>query len=359
MRIVIITCYFDPDYVRARSLRAALQTLPNVEVTVLKNTHHGLLRYPEVIWKLWRAQRRERPAAYLLTFRGQEILPFVLSIAGRTPVWFDEFIVPIAYATNEKHRRSPAIVIKHFLARISLPLYNRWLRHCASILADTQSHAQLSARVSHQSVERYRAIPVGTDETLFYPALKPSKNNTFQVFYYATMLPLHGIKYVLQAAELLGDDPDITFVISGGKQVVASLAEESIARGARIQYHDWIPFETLLTTIHQSAVCLGGPFGDTAQAQHVVTGKTYQFLAAEVPVVVGASPAASEYFTDKLNALVVPQADPEALASAIRWAKAHPERLALVASAGRKLYETEFSTPAIARRLRPLIDEVS
>ena len=68
-KILVVTCYFDPDYVRARSLRAALGKLPNVQVVVVKNSTKGLLRYPQVIWRLLLAQRREKPDAYLLTFR--------------------------------------------------------------------------------------------------------------------------------------------------------------------------------------------------------------------------------------------------------------------------------------------------
>jgi glycosyltransferase involved in cell wall biosynthesis len=358
MKIAVITCYFDPNYVRARSLRAALKTLPGVQSVVVKNTHKGVLRYPEILWKLWNVRRHEKPDVYLLTFRGQEILPFVLLLAGKKPVWFDELIVPIAYAKAENHKKSFAIRVKHSLARVSEPLYRSWLKRCRVILADTTAHAELSARTSNLNMRKLAVIPVGTDETVFKPSTaKPTATKQFQVFYYSSgMQPLHGIPVVLAAAELLKDQPDIEFLVVGGKQPLAKAVKAAAKNGANISYESWIPFADLIKTMRSSGVCLAGPFGNTQQAQNVVTTKAYQILASQCPAVLGDSVSTAEYFTDKQNALVVPQGDPEALAAAIRWAYAHPKELRTVAENGRKLYEKQFSTAAIARRLQALVD---
>jgi glycosyltransferase involved in cell wall biosynthesis len=358
-KIAVITCYFDPDYVRARTIRAALQAMPDVRPIVLKNTHKGLLRYPEIIWKLWRLKRAERPDAYFLTFRGQEILPFVLLLAGKKPVIFDELIVPIAYATGEHHNTSVAIRIKHGLARMSEPLYRRWLRRCAFILADSQAHADLSARTSDMNLRKYVTVPVGTDEKVFVLAAPTKKSDAFQVFYYSTgMQPLHGVPIVLAAAELLRNNEAIEFLIVGGKKPLRDAVLVSQGQGAHVRYEPWIPFEKLPATMRASGLNLGGPFGDTPQAQNVITTKTYQSLACAVPTLVGASPATSEYFVDKQNALVVTQADAEKLASAITWASTHPTELKAIGENGRKLFEKSFSTAAIARRLQPIVDAI-
>lgn len=360
MKIAVITCYFDPDYVRARTLRAALRTIPGVKVIVCKNTRKGMLRYPEMLWKIWQLKRQSKPDVYLLTFRGQEILPYVLLLAGKKPIWFDEFIVPIAYATGEKHKKSFAIKVKHFLARISVPLYKRWLRRCSAILADTAAHAELSARAAHMNLSTYTAVPVGADEKLFVPPTKVIEKSKFQVFYYSSgMQPLHGIPLVLEAATQLRVNEDIEFVLVGGKKPMEAAVRAAQNQGARIRYERWVPFEQLVTTIYQSSLCIGGPFGNTQQAQHVITGKTYQFLACQAPVLVGASEATSEYFVDKENALVIPQGDAAAIAKVINWAYKHPEELQTIALRGRKLYEKQFSTAAIAKLLKPLVDAVS
>jgi len=141
------------------------------------------------------------------------------------------------------------------------------------------------------------------------------------------MQPLHGIDTVLAAARILKDKADIEFLMVGGGKTLARAVQQAVDDGAHIAYRAWIPFDELPATIHASGVSLGGPFGNTPQAQHVITTKTYQILAAGEPVIVGASEATSEYLLDKQNALVVPQADARALARAITWAQAHPGEL--------------------------------
>jgi glycosyltransferase involved in cell wall biosynthesis len=265
--------------------------------------------------------------------------------------------VPLAYATGEPHARSLAVSIKHLVARLNQPLYCRWLRHCHTILADTEAHADLSARVNHVPRDKYCALPVGTDEKLFVPLAHPMPPNPqFRVFYYSSgMQPLHGVPVVLAAAERLQANPNIEFFLVGGRQPMAQVAEVARQRGANVHYVPWIPFDDLVTTIHSASLCLGGPFGDTQQARHVITGKTYQFLACGAPTVVGAGLATGELFRDKHNCLLGPQGDVDALVSAISWAYDNPAELHRIGQAGRQLYEQKFSTAAIAHRLRPLL----
>lgn len=357
MKIAVITCYKDPDYVRARVLREALKLLPGVQIVVVKNEHRGLLRYPEVMRKIWRLRKQTKLDAYLLTFRGQELLPFVLWAAGKKPVIFDELIVPIAYANDEHHKRSFTTSLYYFMARRSEALYRRWLKRCHTVLADTAAHAELSARVSQMNLSKYGVIPVGTDEKVFQPAAAGGiPAASFSVFYYSSgMQPLHGLGYVLEAAEALRDNPSVEFLIVGGKKSLAQAVAAAARRGARITYQPWIPFEELPEAIRTSGINLGGPFGDTPQAHHVITTKTFQMLACAAPVIVGDSEATKEYFVDKQNALIVPQADTEALVKMILWAQKHPAELRTVAANGRKLFEKEFSTQAIARLLQPIV----
>ena len=359
MKIAVVTCYHDPDYVRARSLRAAVAAQPGVKCLVIKNKSAGLKRYIEVLWQMLKVKFKDKPAAFLLTFRGQEILPFALLVAGRTPLWFDEFVVPSAYTKKEKHRLTPKVAIMKTLLRLYDPFYNLCLRRCSAILADTQVHAELGARLARVNLRKYMAVPVGTDETLFKPNDKTKKVEPFQVFYYTTnMQPLHGIPYVLEAAELLKDDTRIRFLLAGGKKPMATAVARAVKNGANIDYRPWIDFNELPKIMRQSGVSLGGPFGGTAQAENVITGKSYQSIACAVPTLVGANPATEAFFSDENNSLIVQQKNAEAIAAKIVWAIEHPTELRHIGEKGRRLYEREFSNEAIARIIAPLINSV-
>lgn len=351
--ITVITCQPDPDYVRALVLRVGIKKMPKAKVSIIKNKHLGILRYPEVAYKILRNRFVENPDVYILTFRGYEMLPWLLLVATGKCVIFDEFINAFEWVTYEHKIFSP----KSTLGRVFNTVYGFLLRRCDAILADTDAHAAISSELSGVPKNRYLTVPVSTDETLFFPASRIFESGNFNVFFYGNILPLHGIDIMINAALQLKNELSINFVFIGGKSKHRAAIEQAIFDGARILHKRYVPLAELPNYIHGASLCLGGPFGDTFQSQYVVTGKTYQFLAAGAPTVIGASKA-SRLFKDKENSLVVPQGDSCALATAILWAHRHPESLAGIGKAGRKLYEDAFSnqivTDCLATLLRPL-----
>lgn len=357
MKIAVITCYDQNDYVRARVLRTAFAAAPGVEVLVIRNEKKGLGRYLEVPLKILKAKFKEKPDAYVIVFRGYEMLPFVLMIKGRKPLIFDEFINAAEYLREHQTLRAGTL-----LDRIFRSWYGWLLRRCRLILTDTDAHADYSAEICRVDRSRYRVIPVSTDETVFSPPKNPSTaaKKPFNVFYYGhakSLMTLHGLQYVLQAAELLKKDANITFTILGGKEGGRKACQEAIDNGARLIHHDWIPFEDLPALVHAAGITLGGPFGKTLQSQFVITGKTYQFLAAQAPVLIARNKVTG-LFKDKQNCLMVPPADPKSIVEAIRWASVHPKELTAIAKAGRELYQTTFSQKVINQSIKKLVAEL-
>lgn len=351
--ITVITCQRDPDYIRAHTLRVGVTALIDWEVSIIKNTQLGILRYPEVAYKILKNRISENPDIYLLTFRGYEMLPWLLLVATGKRVIFDEFINAFEWAALEhKVFRPSGAFGKAFNA-----VYGFLLRRCDAILSDTEAHAVISSKLSAVPKDRYLSVPVGTDETLFYPSKNNKKTGKFSIFFYGNILPLHGIDIMIKAALQLKEEININFTFIGGKLKHQSAIEYAISEGARIVYKRYIPFAELPDCIHGASLCLGGPFGNTFQSQYVVTGKTYQFLAAGAPTVVGVSEA-SGLFKDKENSLVVPQGDSHALATAILWAQQHPELLMAIGKAGRALYETAFSNQIVTDCLATLLPSV-
>jgi glycosyltransferase involved in cell wall biosynthesis len=348
VKIAVITCYKQPDYVRAQTLRAAVMAAGH-ECIVVKNSRSGLLRYPETAWKLLATRLSQRPDAYVLTFRGYEFLPLANILTWPKPLVFDEFINPLQWLEEPRPEAWAPLVPKGFLKF----LYRFLLRRPHTVLTDTPQSAAASARLTYGGPNRkLTALPVSTDETVFTPApKKPHKG--FKIFYYGNMLPLHGLSHVLEAAVALRTLP-VTFTVVGGKKEASAAVEAAAARGARVSYRAWVDYDKLPAEIHGSDLCLGGPFGDTSQARLVITGKTYQFLACGAPTVVGKTSAAN-VFIDKRDCLLVPLGDSGALADAIRWAYRHPKKLAAIGRHGRELYDARFSIRAIAPQLQAVL----
>jgi len=353
MKIAVVTCYAQNDYVRARTLRAAFAASPGAETIIIRNRHKGLLRYPEVALRLCKARLFDKPDAYAITFRGYEMLLLMVLTFVRKPIIFDELVNFTEWM--EEHGR---------LKNGSKPyhLFRRWYaglaRRCRFILADTAAHAQHSAILNMLSIDRYKTILVGTDESVFQPRTGSRPDNgTFTVAYYGSMLALHGFQYVLQAARLLKDTPEIEFRLIGGGKKAAKACAAAVADGAQVTHEAWLPFEKLPEVIRSAGLTLGGPFGGTAQSQFIITGKTFQPLACAAPVLIGKNQA-NEGFTDRVNCLMVPQADPEAIAGAITWAQSHPDELHRIGQAGRQLYDKHFSQKTINAQIRALVGEL-
>lgn len=359
MKIAIVSCYDQIDYIRARTLRAAFAAVEGVQPIIVKNRHKGLLRYLEVSLKILKCKFFNHPDAWVIVFRGYEMLPFLLMVKGRKPLIFDEYINAAEYL--EEHH---VLSTKSRLGRVFLWWYSSLLKRCRFILADTEAHADYSAILTGGTRKKFVAVPVGTDEKLFHPDAakhKPSKGKTFRVFYYGVMKRLHGLEYLLEAAvSLAKTHPHVEFTVSDPRGDQAPAIEAAIAKGARITIHKgWVPFEALPQYMIESDLNIGGPFGKTLQSQFVIATKTYQSLACAVPTLVGKNKTAGEGFKDKENCLLVPQGDAKAIAKAIAWAADHPKELKKIGKAGRKLFESNFSHEVIVKKVRQIVDALA
>lgn len=307
------------------------------------------------MFKVCKARLLDRPDAYILTFRGYEMLLFVALTFVRKPIIFDELINFTEWMVEQGRLKTGSLPYRLFRR------WNIWLvRRCRFILSDTDAHAEYSATLNKLSVERYKVLPVCADEKAFRPqSSRPTAKEPFTVLYYGHMVALHGLDYVLRAAELLKDRSDISFRLAGGKKLneVTRACAKAVQSGARLTHESWLPFEKSPAAIHEAGVTLGGPFGDTLQSRFVITGKTYQVLASAAPVLIGKNQV-NEGFSDKVNCLMVPQADAEALAGAIRWAADHPKELERIGRAGRQLYETHFSQAVVNKSVAGMVAEL-
>lgn len=350
IKIAVITCYKEPDYIRATTLRLALSKIDNVEIIIIKNRYLNFLKFIEVPLKVLWCRISKRPTKYLITFRGYEILLPVRLITIGKGLYFDEFINLEEWLVFE-HKKFKKGSINHKLLHYT---YRFMLKLPELIIADTNQHAEYSSKLMNLPPRRFKTIPVGTNEEIFYPSpYKRYETKPLEVFYYGSMLPLHGLEYVFEAAVALKGLP-INFTIIGGNDTTESAVKLHIERGAKITYKRRVPFEDLPDYIRKSDVCLGGPFGNTIQSRLVVTGKTYQFLSSNRPTLVGSIDGTSE-FIHKENALMVTQGSAVQLQESLVWALENPRQLEDIAKAGNRLYKRRFSLDAISKSLKNII----
>lgn len=348
-KVALITCYKKQDYVRANTLTKAIAANKNHKLVVVKNQIRGVGRYAEVIVKLIHARITEKPDAYLLTFRGYEmLLPIRLITAGK-PLIFDEFINAEEWLLENGKVSRNSLVHKIFHV-----FYSVCLRLPKIILADTRSHADYSARLSKVDRNKHAVVQISTDEDIFEPTThKPGK--TFEVFYYSSeSQPLHGIEYVCEAAVELASNPNIHFTLIGPGRM-KELAEVALQNKANITYIERVPYKDIARFVQAADVCLAGPFGNTLQSQYVITGKAYQFMASRRPMIIGSNRETAALFKHRTNCILVEQGSVSALVDAIKWAHEHPAELEKIAHEAYRTYQTHFSNDRLNEQVALLI----
>lgn len=354
-KICVVTCYRQPDYVRAVVIRNAIEGASS-GLIVVKNKHTNLIRYIEVTARLLYVTIKHRPDVYLITFRGYEILPFVRLIAIKKAIIFDEFVNPIEWLIYE-HRK---ISKSSFLAKLINKVYAVVVSGVDIILSDTASHARFSSQITGMPITKYRVLPVGTDEHVFKKSdiVINDKSKEFRVLFYGSMLPLHGLGLILDVATELSSNSRIKFIIIGGGTETRVQVYAAKNNGANIEYKEWVNYKNLPDYISRSQLCLGGPFGNTVQSEMVVTGKTYQFIASGKATVIGKG-IDEMGFKDKVNCILVKQGSTESLKDAINWAFENQEELMQIGEKARKLYEAKYSKDVLVQRMQKVIAELA
>lgn len=351
-----ILSYRDPNYIRSHSLLQALGGFADVRVVIARNTSKGLWRYVETLRALRRMRAMNAPDVYLLGFRGHEIFWPVRWMTRGAPLVFDAFISPSA-VLREENKAGP---VGRLLAPLVHRIERRTLQRADLVLTDTRLQAEYFIQRFALPVAKVHALPVGAIEVDGICAQDAAAaSEVFSVLFYGSFLPLHGVAVIVAAAARLADLP-IRFDFVGGDTRQANQLRRRCAQSnlTRYTHRRWVPFEQLLQTeIPRASLCLGGPFGGTPQARRVVTGKTSQCLALGKATVIGR--INEDYgFADRVNCLLVEQADAEALAAAIRWAYENRTQLPAIGARGRCLYGESLSISVVSARLRPVIDRV-
>lgn len=348
LSVCYVLAYRAPDYIRTQNLLRALEKNPDVRLTKVSNTNKGIFRYVEVLQRLWQVRRHVDPDVYILGFRGHEIFwPVRLLTRGR-PVIFDALMSPYASLSEE----GKAGWLGWLLSPLFFYLERSALRRSSLILTDTQQHATLYARIFGIPREKLCTIPVGAIEPATKPHVTTPSSPVFNVLFYGSFLPLHGVEVIIEAASILRDLPIRFDFIGGSLKQIRQLHARFRQQGITAYTHTaWVPLPTLVNdVIPKASVCLGGPFGTTPQATRVITTKTSQSLALGKSTIIG-DVEHQVGFRNKVNCLMVKQGDAASLAEAIRWCFDHQDELPRIGSEGLRLYQDNLSMSVIERDL--------
>jgi glycosyltransferase involved in cell wall biosynthesis len=179
------------------------------------------------------------------------------------------------------------------------------------------------------------------------------EGDTFTVHFHGTFIPLQGIKYIIEAADILGDE-DIHFRIIGSGQefeMIKKLVTEKRLE-SKIEFTGKVPIEKLPGFMASAQIVLG-IFGDTEKTKHVIPNKVYEAMAMGKCIITADTPAIHELDGSTAALFLVPVADSKALANAILTLRRDANKRRELELTSRDIYERELLPQIMVKKLLP------
>jgi glycosyltransferase involved in cell wall biosynthesis len=344
----LFVCGREPSYVRNRLLIRHLRV--HHDVTVVASSRSSYLgRFADVIPRFGMAARHAD--LVVAGFLGQP-LALVAARLLRKPVLLDAMISVFDTFCFDRRVTSPGSL----LGRVAFALDHQAVASARLTLVDTGAHAAFFAETFGVPLNHLFVHYIGPD---FQLSDEPGGNTheCIVVLHYSSFLPLHGVDIVVQAAATLQSEVRLRFRLVGtGPTRARALLLAERAGVKNVDFVDWQPLEELRRSISHATIALGGHFADNAKARRVIAGKTFQFLAACRPTIVGDNPANREIFEAGVHVEMVPHADPTALADTIRALANDRERRAYLGGTGGALIHQAFEPSQVASELRRAVE---
>lgn len=264
----------------------------------------------------------------------------------------DGFISLYNTVVNDRKLWSPNALLSRLLYKLERHAFIK----ADIVLVDTPQNAEFYSKLFNLSSAHFLALPLATNETNYIPTPYSPSRERCRVLFIGTLVPLHGIRTIIEAARRLASRRDIEFKIIGDG-ADAPILQAAIADLANVTWQRrWCSAEELANEIKASDICLG-VFGDTDKTQRVCPYKIYSYSSIGRAIITGN--------TDWLQSAVgsatspsflgVPVNNPPALADAIAFLADAPQERTRLAELARNFYTTHLSNAASMRVLELLL----
>lgn len=373
----MIVCYFGTyreEYSRNRIMMAALQS---AGVTV-KECHvplwHGIEDRVNVTVGGWRSPKfwwRVLKAYFQLFSKYSKVGDYDVLMVGY-PGQFDVFLA--RFLANLKKKllvwdvfMSIYLVAKerkldennHSSIKLIRKIEAKALQKPDLLIQDTAEYVKWFHSEYGISLDRFRLIPTGADDRVFKPQLPSShQDGLFHVLYYGTFIPNHGVKAIIEAAQLLREDSQIIFDLIGDGPDRKAAQEFVDVNGLKnVRFYDWMDQKNLIQWISKSDICLGA-FGDTPQSLMTIQNKIYECMAMGKAVISGDSPAVRHEFEHE-HEIFICERNAKQISLAIRKLKSAQELKKTIAHSGYLHYKQKKSISKLGHKLTSYLDQIN
>ncbi len=346
LRILYVGSY-KPTYPRNRVFIEGLRK-DGAIVTECNERSDGYLKYFRLAFRLiW---LRGTYDVMLVGFPGQEVM-FVARLFTTAPIVFDVFTSHyMGYVLDRAYFKPGSVRATIYR------LLDRWSCRLADVVVlDTNAHIDFFVSEFGLPRVKFHRILLGANTDLHFPRLQQKKaGELFTVLFWGSFIPLQGTEYIIQAAELLRDEP-IRFVLIGdGQKRTCDMREVARLGLTQVIFPGKVNDEQLVEYIRDADVCLGA-FSDGQKADITIQNKIFEALASKKPLLTVRTIALNELVIDGMHCLLCKKADPDDLAEKIIQLRDDGRLRNSIAENGYRLFRDRLTEESIGNELLSLI----
>ncbi len=248
------------------------------------------------------------------------------------------------------------------LIRLSLWLEKFLYRRADRVMVNSPGYVK---HVSERGARWVELIPNGADPDMFDPQ---NKGDEFRAAYHlqdqfiAMYAGAHGMSndlgVVLDAAEILKDQPDIRIVFVGdGKEKKNLQAQAASRQLTNVVFTPPVSKNEMACVLAASDACIA-ILKPIEMYRTTYPNKVFDYMAAEKPVVLAIGGVIQEVVESAHAGIAVPPGDSQAMAQAIRKMAANPQQAKAMGKAGRQAIIQQYNRCDLSEKLALLLEEM-
>ena len=252
--------------------------------------------------------------------------------------------------------------ISRYVATRGTGVYARVLRRIALLLPVSQRFAR---RVIELGAPPSRVVVHGTGIDLGhwrFRARRLGPGEPLRLVTVARLVEKKGIAYVLDALCRLAEAGiSASYEVVGDGPLRATLEAHSDRLGLRdrVRFLGWASAEQVRNALDRAHVLVAASVTARDGDEEGIPNVLKEAMASGMPVVATRHGGIPELVDDEISGLLVPERDPEALATRLTLLAAHPDRWPALVGAGRERVEQDYDIERLNDRLVTLFAGLS
>ena len=183
-----------------------------------------------------------------------------------------------------------------------------------------------------------------------------ASNGPYRLIVTGGLTRIRGIRELVQAAALVGNEYDIRVKLLGRFESKAFEEEIRVLPGfERVEYHEWVPYEEVPRHLveAQIGVVLFHPLPNHINA---MPNKLFEYMAAELPTIASHFPLWREIIEGDQCGITVDPLDPSAIADAIEHLLNRPELRRRMGKNGQRAVREKYNWENEGKKLLALYE---